>query len=357
VIALILKKSKNKKIDQNDDNSVQNLHDSQSEQALPSFLRRTTSQTVLHSSQSEQILSSKQQYLKQNIEFQEIKNQELFSITERHESRTASDYGWFETEDTFHRHPYGDQFSVLQRIDGFREQDPQSLLFQLGSSIAINKIGDQSKGTIASENCETQTTSTRNRNVNTIKILTRNSESGTITPTSSIASPFSRNSLYQGGFITKLYLEKNYPISTKCFSLPDKTQITVACAIVGFRVMKRSSKKLSKKPSSHAEYQVVVCSGDKTFSAWRRYSHFAKLANYIFKLCERSGTKALRKTVNAWLALQQNMPWFRCLDFQYLFTKYQKLDIFFRELLLELSSPNILLQFVTSNLSDNDHSS
>ncbi|CAM9453548.1 unnamed protein product, partial [Hapterophycus canaliculatus] len=88
----------------------------------------------------------------------------------------------------------------------------------------------------------------------------------------------------------------------------------------------------------HAEYQVLMTTKDGTYKSWKRFSDFKLLAEYA-KISD------LRDTVSAWRRVQQTQRWFRCLEANYLKSKCRLLERFLAQLLFELPTPSLLMNF------------
>jgi hypothetical protein len=122
----------------------------------------------------------------------------------------------------------------------------------------------------------------------------------------------------------------------------DNTQIWIS--VQSFRIIQYSD-------GVRVEFKLVMIINDKKFSCWKRYSDFTKLAKScgisvgMFRFMNVS-PRYLRKSALTWNDLETRKPWFRMTSIKYLIWKTCKLEDFLRNLLFEIHTPQILVDFM-----------
>jgi len=134
--------------------------------------------------------------------------------------------------------------------------------------------------------------------------------------------------------------QKQFTITTKAFedfSSSPAMSYFLALGLGGFRIVQNDA-------GQHAEFNLIVVMNSQSYCIWKRYSHFRSLLHHAGR-CHSS--RQLKKTLAAWGELEKRKPWFRCLHVLYLTEKYALLEVFLKELVYEIKSPNLLVRFAS----------
>ncbi|CAM9557331.1 unnamed protein product [Choristocarpus tenellus] len=87
----------------------------------------------------------------------------------------------------------------------------------------------------------------------------------------------------------------------------------------------------------HAQFEVRLEGGNKSWVAWQRFSEFKMLTKCVDK------SASVRK---AWQKVKNAQPRFRCLDASYLSRKCRLLEMFLQQVMFAMPSPLLLIHFV-----------
>ena len=135
------------------------------------------------------------------------------------------------------------------------------------------------------------------------------------------------------------------PIICRSFQSLSNFKRTIAhISLPGFRIVQDES-------GEAAEFKFVLSINGKDYIAWRKFSDFRKLAMACIEFSKMKGivgsTLSFNSTINAWNEVLNNRPWFyQCLNINYLIEKSLLLETFMKNLFFEVSSVDIMLEFV-----------
>ncbi|CAK4717274.1 unnamed protein product [Aphanomyces euteiches] len=119
----------------------------------------------------------------------------------------------------------------------------------------------------------------------------------------------------------------------KTFPSADSAKVqTAAISIPKFRIVQSRA-----GSDRHAEYLVTFKLGREYHADWRRYSEFCEI---VKKLDAYQYPRAM----SAWRSIDNR--WFNRLEPSYLHKKCVALEVFLRDLMYELTVPDILIQFI-----------
>ena len=157
--------------------------------------------------------------------------------------------------------------------------------------------------------------------------------------------PRRKNSLANG---TILFTFDNIISSLSCRSFEDLTvyeeNTQIGISVQSFRIVQH-------KEGILAEFKVVMIVNDQEFSCWKRFSEFSKLADSCgiptgpLRFIHQSPVE-LSKSTLLWNRIEKMKPWFRSTSIRYLVWKTCKLEEFLKNLLFEVMSPQILIDFM-----------
>lgn len=115
--------------------------------------------------------------------------------------------------------------------------------------------------------------------------------------------------------------------------------INISSCVSGFRICQYSSGEI------RAEFHFIFCYGSRSYSSWKPYNEFKKLAD-IIKCLHNKVKPIFEHSLKEWQWLEEKKRWFRCLKVKYLIEKSIYLGRFMEALLLESPSPGLILAFV-----------
>lgn len=110
----------------------------------------------------------------------------------------------------------------------------------------------------------------------------------------------------------------------------ERGSMTFTMHIAGYRVM-------STILGRHAEFEVRVKGGGRSWSRWQRFSKFKLMVQCVNK--DRASMRAWRRVLRA-------QPNYRCLDENYLLMKCNLLEEFLQQVMFAMPTPALLIHFV-----------
>ena len=147
---------------------------------------------------------------------------------------------------------------------------------------------------------------------------------------------------------TILFSFDNIISSLSCRSFEDLTMYEentqIGISVQSFRIVQY-------KEGVRAEFKVAMIVNDQEFSCWKRFSDFTKLAESCgiptgpLRFMQASPIELPKSTV-LWHRLEKSKPWFRSTSIKYLVWKTCKLEEFLKNLLFEVITPQILIDFM-----------
>ena len=147
---------------------------------------------------------------------------------------------------------------------------------------------------------------------------------------------------------TILFTFDNIISSLSCRSFEDLTiyeeNTQIGISVQSFRIVQH-------KEGVRAEFKVVMIVNDQEFSCWKRFSEFSKLAESCgiptgpLRFIHSSPIE-LPKSAVLWSRIEKSKPWFRSTSIKYLVWKTCKLEEFLKNLLFEVMSPQLLIDFM-----------
>eukprot|EP01036_Dinobryon_divergens_P026293 gene26293-34918_t len=132
------------------------------------------------------------------------------------------------------------------------------------------------------------------------------------------------------------------PIICRSFQSLSNFKRTIAhISLPGFRIVQ-------DERGEAAEFKFVLSINGTDYVAWRKFSDFRKLAMACIEFSKmKNSTLSFNSTINAWNEVVNNRPWFyQCLNINYLIEKSLLLETFMKNLFFEVSSVDIMLEFV-----------
>eukprot|EP01035_Chromulina_nebulosa_P022491 gene22491-29125_t len=115
--------------------------------------------------------------------------------------------------------------------------------------------------------------------------------------------------------------------------------INISSCVSGLRICQYSCGVI------RAEFNYIFCYGSRSYSSWKPYGEFKQLADILKKLDHKKKAN-FSESLKQFKFLEEKKRWFRSLDILYLIEKSIYLGRFMEALLLESTSPGIMLAFV-----------